>query len=251
MRGSLDGRIAVVTGASGAIGAAAALALARRGAAVALVYHSGRERALQVLEALAGEGVRADVFQADLVRAEEAERLRDQVVSALGEPQILVNAAGVALYRLALETGPGEWRRVIDLNLGAAFWCARAFLPAMLRRGWGRIVNIGSIWGEVGAAGEVAYSASKAGLTGLTKALAKEVARSGVTVNGVAPGVIDTAMNSSFDEEERRALLERIPAGRLGTPEDVAAAVAFLASDESAYVTGHILWVTGGFDPIP
>lgn len=251
MNGGLEGRIAVVTGASGAIGSAVARALARRGAAVALVCHARAGRAEAVAAELAAIGARAAVIRADLTRPEEAERLRADIETRLGEAQVLVNAAGVALYRLALETDPAEWRRVVDLNLGAAFWCARAFLPAMLRKGWGRIVNVGSIWGEVGAAGEVAYSASKAGLSGLTKALAKEVARGGVTVNAVAPGVIDTPMNGAFDEEERRELLERIPAGRFGTPDDVASAVAFLASEEAGYITGHVLWVTGGFDPLP
>lgn len=251
MNGSLEGRIAVVTGASGAIGAAVARALARRGAAVALACNRRYDQARALSERLAGEGARSAVIRADLTRVDEVERLADQVREALGEPDILVNAAGISLYRLALETGPDEWREVVDLNLGAAFWCARACLPPMIRKGWGRIVNVGSIWGEVGAAGEAAYAASKAGLSGLTKSLAKEVARAGVTVNSVAPGVIDTAMNEAFDPDERRALLERIPVGRLGAPGDVAAAVAFLTSDEAAYVTGHTLWVTGGFDPIP
>ena len=247
----LKGRGALVTGGSGAIGRAIAERLARHGARVVLAYHAHVDRARAVAEAIRVRGGAAWIEGADLACDDGCRDLVSRARSRLGRIDILVNAAGVSLLKGATETEASEWRRLFDINTTGAFLCAREAVSDMLAGGWGRIVNVGSIWGEVGAAWEVAYSASKAALSGMTKALAKELARSGITVNLVAPGVIDTPMNEGFDAGERAALLRRIPAGRLGRPEDVASAVAFLCSEDARYVTGHILWVTGGFDPIP
>lgn len=247
----LVGKTAVVTGGSGGIGGAIARRLAALGADVAVGYCTSRERAEAVAADVRACGVMGVAIKADLSALEGPEVLIRQARERLGPIDILVHAAGVDFYRLVLETQGTELRRILDVHVTAAFLTAQQALPDMISRRWGRIVMVGSIWGEVGAAGEVAYSAAKAGLTGLTKALAKETARAGVTVNAVAPGVIDTAMNGSFDPDEREALLARIPMGRFGSGDDVAKAVAFLASDEASYVTGHVLWVTGGFDPLP
>lgn len=250
-RRALEGRTALVVGGSGGIGSAVAKALCSRGAAVAISYATGRDRAEQTVAAARAAGGWAVALHGDVRTAEGCEELVAGAGAALGQIDILVYAAGAELYRLALETDASDWRTNLAVNLDGAFFTAKAALPGMIQRGWGRIVHIGSIWGEAGAACEVAYSAAKAGLSGLTKALAKEVARTGVTVNAVAPGVIETAMNARYDEEERQALLARIPVGRIGRGEDVAAAVCFLAGEGASYITGHVLWVTGGFDPLP
>ena len=247
----LKGRAALVTGGSGAIGKAIAERLADLGAQVVLGYNMGEERAASAVEAIRARGGTAWAVRSDLSSDSGCLSLVEHARAHLGRINILVNAAGVSFLEGAFRTGIDDWRRVLDVNATAAFLCTREVLSDMIEASWGRIVNVGSIWGEVGAAWEVAYSASKAALTGMTKALAKEVARSHVTVNVVAPGVIDTPMNDGFDPEERKALQRRIPVGRFGRPEDVAAAVAFLCSEDARYVTGHTLWVTGGFDPIP
>ena len=250
-KAGLGGKAALVTGGSGAIGRAVAGRLARLGARVVLAYCTGEDRARAAVEAIRAQGGLAWTEYGDLSVEAGCLSLVSRARERLGRVDILVNAAGVSLLEGATRTSLDDWRKVMDVNVTAAFLCAREVVDDMARAGWGRIVNIGSIWGETGAAWEVAYSASKAALTGLTKALAKEYARSGVTVNAVAPGVIDTPMNGAFDPEEREALQRRVPVGRLGRPEDVAAAVAFLCSEDARYVTGHTLWVTGGFDPIP
>src|SRR5690606_2480350 len=164
---------------------------------------------------------------------------------------LMVHAAGVEFFHLVPGTGDEELRPLLGLHLASAFFDAPQGRPPMSRPGWGSLVMVVSVGGEMGAAGGVADSAAIAGLTGLTKALGKETARAGITVNAVAPGVIDTGMNGGFSPEEREALLARIPLGRFGSGDDVAKAVAFLGSDEASYVTGHVLWVTGGFDPLP
>ncbi|MGH6954109.1 MAG: 3-oxoacyl-[acyl-carrier-protein] reductase [Alphaproteobacteria bacterium] len=238
----LKDKRALVTGASGGIGGAIARALHRQGAAVAL---SGTR--LPALEELAAElGERARAMPANLADPSAADALVRGAESALGGLDILVNNAGITRDGLALRLRDDDWQAVLDVNLTAAFRLARAALRGMVRRRWGRIVSIGSVVGVTGNPGQANYAASKAGLIGMTKALAAEVATRGVTVNCVSPGFIETAMTGSLDEEQRRRLLGRIPSGRFGTTADVAASVVFLASEEAAYVTGQTLHVNGG-----
>ncbi len=239
----LSGRTALVTGASGGIGGAIARVLHGQGAAVAL---SGTR--LEALEALAGElGGRSAVVPCNLADAEESAGLLGKAETALGAGiDILVNNAGLTRDTLALRMKDEDWARVLEVNLSAAFRLMRASLRGMMKRRWGRIVSITSIVGATGNPGQANYAASKAGLTGLSKALAQEVANRGITVNCVAPGFIETAMTDALDEAQRERLLGRIPARRLGTVDDVAGCVAFLASEEAAYVTGQTLHVNGG-----
>jgi 3-oxoacyl-[acyl-carrier protein] reductase len=239
----LTGRKALVTGASGAIGAAIARALYAAGAAVAL---SGTKRpALDTLSAeLAG---RSKVVPADLAVATEVDGLVPAAEEALGgEVAILVNNAGVNRDMLFARMSDDDWQRVIDVNLTAAFRLSRAVLRGMIRSRQGRIISISSVVAAIGNPGQANYTASKAGLIGMTKSLAAEVASRNITVNCVAPGFIGSAMTDALGEKQRAAILERVPARRLGTPAEVAAAVLFLASDEGAYVTGQTIHVNGG-----
>lgn len=238
----LSGRGALVTGASGGIGGAVARALHGAGAAVAV---SGTRRAR--LDALAAElGARAVALPCDLADPDEASRLIGDAESTLGTLDILVNNAGLTRDGLALRMKDEDWQRVIDVNLTAAFRLSRAALRGMMRRRWGRIVNMASVVGVAGNPGQANYAASKAGLIGMSKALAGEAAVRGVTVNCVAPGLVDTAMTEGLDGARRDRMLAGIPAGRAGTVEEVAAGVLFLASAEAAYVTGQTLHVNGG-----
>lgn len=242
-----SGRVALVTGASGGIGAAVALALHRAGACVALSYHSRRDSAAQVQERIRSEGGEALLFQADLTKADAARTLVRVVEAECGRLDILVNNAGARFEGLLIDTPVAEWDRLVALHMRAPFVCSQTALPGMMQRMFGRIINIVSMWGQVGAANEVAYSAVKAGLIGFTKALAKEVGSAGVTVNAVSPGVIVTDMLSGFDEEEIEALRSETPVMRLGRPEDVARAVTFLADDAADFITGQVVAVNGGF----
>ncbi|MBI4183254.1 MAG: 3-oxoacyl-[acyl-carrier-protein] reductase [Proteobacteria bacterium] len=239
---SLAGRTALVTGASGGIGGAIARALYRQGARVAL---SGTRR--EALEALArdlGEG--AFVAPADLREPAAAAALVKEAEAGLGPLDIVVNNAGLTRDSLALRMKDEDWQAVIEVNLTASFRLAREALKGMIRRRFGRVIGISSIVGLTGNPGQANYAASKAGMIGMSKALAAEVAGRGVTVNCVAPGFIETAMTAALGEAQRERLKGQIPAGRLGTPDDVAAGVAFLASDEAAYITGQTLHVNGG-----
>jgi 3-oxoacyl-[acyl-carrier protein] reductase len=239
---SLDGKTALVTGASGGIGAGIARTLHAQGASVVL---SGTRR--EALDALAAElGERAFVCPADLSAAAAAESLIESAESAVGPLTILVNNAGLTRDRLALRISDEDWATVLNVDLAAPFRLARATLRGMLRRRAGRIVNIGSIVGATGNPGQANYAAAKAGLIGMTKALAQEVASRGITVNAVAPGFIVTPMTDALGEAHRTKLMGAIPLGRLGQPADVAAAVAFLASDEAGWITGATLHVNGG-----
>ncbi len=238
----LSGLRAVVTGASGGIGGGIARALHAAGCTVIL---SGRRA--EALEALARElGERVAVSVGDLTDPAYAGRLVAVAEEEAGGLDILVNNAGVTRDQLTLRMKDEDWQLVLETDLTAAFRLARAALRGMMRRRFGRIVNIGSVVGSTGNPGQVNYCAAKAGLVGLTKALAQEVAGRGITVNCVAPGFIATAMTDALDERQRARIVERIPTGRLGTPEDVAAAVVYLASREAGYVTGHVLHVNGG-----
>jgi 3-oxoacyl-[acyl-carrier protein] reductase len=239
---SLEGKRALVTGASGGIGGAIAEALHRQGATVTL---SGTRAA--ALEALAGRlGERTHIAAANLAEAEEVDALAPQAEKLMGGLDILVNNAGLTRDGLALRMKDDDWQLVIRVNLEAAFRLSRAALRGMMKQRHGRIVGITSVVGVTGNAGQANYAASKAGMIGLSKALAQEVATRGITVNCVAPGFIGSAMTEQLNEKQRDAILGSIPAGRLGTGEEIAAAVVYLASDEAAYVTGQTLHVNGG-----
>jgi len=238
----LDGKAALVTGASGGIGAAIARALHAQGANVAL---SGTRR--DALEALAIQlRERAHVCPADLRDASEPDGLIETAENAIGPLHILVNNAGMTRDMLALRMSDQDWQAVLDVDLSAPFRLTRAALRGMLRRRAGRIINISSIVGATGNAGQANYAAAKAGLVGMSKALAQEVASRGITINVVAPGFIVTAMTDVLGEAQRTRLAEAIPLRRLGQPEDIAAAVVYLASDEAGWVTGATLHVNGG-----
>jgi 3-oxoacyl-[acyl-carrier protein] reductase len=238
----LSGKSALVTGASGGIGGAIARALHACGASVAL---SGTRQ--DALEALAGElGSRTAVLPCDLADPEAVAALPGQVEAALGQLDILINNAGLTRDNLAMRMKDEEWDQVIAVNLTSAFRLARASLRGMMKRRWGRIIGITSIVGTTGNPGQANYAASKAGMVGMSKALAQEVASRGITVNCIAPGFIETAMTAALDESQRAKLLAAVPARRLGSPQDVAVCAVFLASDEAGYITGQTLHVNGG-----
>ena len=237
----LDGKVALVTGATGGIGGAIARALHGRGAHVVL---AGRRT--ELLDSLAGElGERATVVTGDVTDPAFVKEAID-AAEAAGGLSILVNNAGITRDQLAMRMKDGDWQIVLDTNLLSAFRLSRAALRGMMRRKHGRIINVTSIVGVTGNPGQTNYAAAKAGLIGMSKSLAREVASRGITVNCIAPGFIETAMTDALDDSQREALSGQIPAGRLGTAEDIATAAVYLASDEAAYVTGQTLHVNGG-----
>ncbi len=238
----LTGKTALVTGASGGIGGSIARALHAQGATVGL---SGTRR--EALEALAGElGSRAHVLPCNLADAAEVEALVGNAEKAMGQLDILVNNAGLTRDGLAMRMKDEDWQTVIDVNLGAAFKLARAAMRGMMKRRWGRIISITSIVGVTGNPGQANYAASKAGLIGMSKSLAAELASRSITVNCVAPGFIATAMTDALDDKQKEGINARIPMGRMGAPDEIAAAVVYLASPEAGYVTGHTVHVNGG-----
>ena len=237
-----SGKRALITGASGGIGSEIAESLHLKGATVTL---SGtREQALDALASKLGE--RVHVVVGDLSSVKGAQYLLDATTNSMGEINILVNNAGITKDKLAMRMTDEDWQLVLEVNLGAVFRLSRGCLRSMIKRRWGRIVNITSVVGASGNSGQANYAAAKAGTTGMTKAIAAEVASRGITVNCVAPGYIVTPMTDSLDNSQKESLLTMIPIGRLGKPKDVAACVSFLASDEAAYVTGQTLHVNGG-----
>ena len=238
----LTGKTALVTGATGGIGAAIAKALHKAGATVAV---SGTRAA--VLEQLKAElGGRVHVLACNLTDAADVEKLVPAAEAAMGSLDILVNNAGITKDGLAMRMKDEDWQQVIDVNLTASFRLTRAAMRGMMKKRWGRIVNITSVVGVTGNPGQANYVASKAGIIGLTKSLAQELASRNVTVNAVAPGFIATPMTEVLNDKQKEGILARVPAGRLGSPEDIAAAVLYLASEEAAYVTGQTLHVNGG-----
>jgi 3-oxoacyl-[acyl-carrier protein] reductase len=238
---SLAERVAVVTGASGALGSAAARQLAECGARVVLNYNRHPEPAEKLALEIGGKALAADVST-----GEGAQALIEFAIKEFGQLDVLVNNAGITRDGLAMRMSEQDWDAVLDTNLKGAFLCAKAALRPMLRQRSGRIINVSSVAGIVGNPGQANYSAAKAGLIGLTKSLAREVASRNVTVNAVAPGYIPSAIWDDVSDEAKDAILQQVPMGRVGTAREVAAAIAFLASAEAAYITGQVLAIDGG-----
>ena len=242
---SLDGRVAMVTGASQGIGRACAVALAKAGAQVALAARNAAKLA-EVAAEIEAAGGKAMPFEMDLASEDSIKAVTKAVVAQYGKLEILVNNGGITRDNLMLRMKLADWNAVLQTNLTGAFLLTQAASSSMLKARWGRIINISSVVGETGQAGQANYAASKAGLIGLTMSLARELASRNITVNAVAPGYISTPMTDVLNDQQRSAMLTQIPLDRAGTPEDVAAAVVFLASDQAGYITGHVLDVNGG-----
>jgi len=242
---SLQGRTALVTGASQGIGRACARALAVAGAKVALAARN-EAKLNEVAAEIAAAGGAAGVFTLDIASEESIKSCAKAAIAHFGSVEILVNNAGITRDTLVLRMKRADWDDVLQTNLTGTFLMTQAVLSPMLKARWGRILNISSVVGETGQAGQANYAASKAGLIGLTKSLARELASRNITANAIAPGYIETAMTAVLDEKQREAMLAHIPLGRAGTDADIANAVRFLASDDAAYITGHVLDVNGG-----
>ncbi len=241
----LEGRVALVTGASQGIGHACALALAREGATVAVAARN-QPKLDELVARITSEGGQAAALAMDVSDEEQIKSAIKQALAQLGKIDILVNNAGVTRDQLVLRMKRSDWDAVLNTNLTSAYLCIQQVMPSMLKQRWGRIINITSVFGQMGQAGQANYAASKAGLIGLTMAIAREVASRTITCNAVAPGFIETGMTAALSEEFRQNALKAIPLGRVGSPEDVANAVRFLASDEASYITGQVLGVNGG-----
>ena len=236
-------RTVLITGGSRGIGAASVRAFAGAGYRVAFSYHSHEAAARALEEELGG---RARAFRADVADPAQVRRLFEECRSAFSPAEILICSAGIAQQKLFTDLTDQDWQRMLDVDLSGAFYCCRQALPDMIRARWGRILLVSSMWGQTGGSCEVHYSAAKAGLIGLGKALAKEEGPSGVTVNILAPGVVDTDMMAGFSPEDKQALAEETPVGRLGSPEEMARTLLFLAGEKSGYITGQVLGQNGG-----
>ncbi len=242
---ALAGRVALVTGASQGIGRACAMVLAADGAAVALAARN-EEKLRQVAGEIAAKGGKAEVFPMDVASDGEIKSGIKGAIEVFGKIDILVNNAGIARDQLVMRMKRTDWDAVLETNLTGPYLCIQQVISSMLKQRWGRIINITSIFGQMGQAGQANYAASKAGLIGLTMAIAREVASRNITVNAVAPGWIETAMTEVLSPELREQMSKAIPMGRAGTDKEVAHAVRFLASEEAGYITGHVLKVNGG-----
>ncbi len=240
-------RTVLITGAAGGIGAAAAEAFAAQEDRVLLNYRRSEQAARSLEERLLQKGQEAYCLQADVSDPQQVRRMFDIIEANWGGVDVLVNNAGIAQIKLFTDLTDEDWNRMIGVHLNGTFYCCRAALPYMIRQHEGRIINISSMWGQIGGSCEVHYSAAKAGVIGLTKALAKEEGLSGITVNCVAPGVIRTNMTAELTEEDIAVLRAETPTGSIGTPEDVARAILFLAGQDASFITGQILAVNGGF----
>ena len=241
----LEGRVALVTGASQGIGHACALALAREGASIAVAARN-QQKLEELVEQITAAGGKAAAFVMDVADEEQVKAGIKSALGQFGKIDILVNNAGIARDQLVMRMKRADWDAVLNTNLTSAYLCMQQVIGSMLKQRWGRIINITSVFGQIGQAGQANYAASKAGLIGLTMAMAREVASRNITCNAVAPGFINTNMTAALSDEFKENAVKTIPLGRAGSPEDIAGAVRFLASDEAAYITGHVLNVNGG-----
>jgi 3-oxoacyl-[acyl-carrier protein] reductase len=242
---NLAGRVALVTGASQGIGHACAKALARAGATVAVAARN-QSKLDELVAEITAAGGRAAAFAMDVSDEDRVKSAIKQAIAQLGKVDILVNNAGITRDQLVMRMKRADWDAVLNTNLTSAYLCAQQVIPSMLKQRWGRIISISSVFGQMGQAGQANYAASKAGLIGLTMAMARELASRNITCNAVAPGFIETEMTAALSEEFKQTAVKQIPLGRVGKPEDVASAVCFLAAEEASYITGHVLNVNGG-----
>jgi 3-oxoacyl-[acyl-carrier protein] reductase len=238
-------RVALVTGASQGIGRTCALRLAKEGAVVAVAARN-QEKLNELVQEITGAGGKAAAFALDVADEEQVKSGIKAAIAQFGKIDILVNNAGITRDQLVMRMKRADWDAVLQTNLTSAYLCIQNVVPSMLKQRWGRIVNISSVFGQMGQAGQANYAASKAGLIGLTMAIAREVGSRNITCNAVAPGFIETAMTAVLSDEFKQTAIKQIPLGRVGTPDDVASAAVFLASEEASYITGHVLNVNGG-----
>ncbi|SFG39574.1 3-oxoacyl-[acyl-carrier-protein] reductase [Desulfotomaculum arcticum] len=242
----LEGRVAMVTGSSRGIGRAIAIELARRGAAIAVNYAGNAAAAQETVAAITDAGGRAMAIQADVADQEQVDAMMKQILNEYGRLDILVNNAGITRDNLLPRLRESDWDAVLNVNLKGAYNCAKAVMRPMLKARWGRVINISSVVGLTGNAGQANYAAAKAGLIGLTKSLARELGSRSITVNAVAPGYIMTDMTDGLTEENKNKMLAGVPLNRFGYPEEIASAVAFLAGEGAGYITGQVIVVDGG-----
>jgi len=242
---SLSGHVALVTGASQGIGRTCALRLAKDGASVVVAARS-QDKLNNLVGEITAAGGQAAAFALDVAEEEQIKSTVKAAIAQFGKIDILVNNAGITRDQLVMRMKRADWDAVLQTNLTSAYLCIQQVIGSMLKQRWGRIINVTSVFGQMGQAGQANYAASKAGLIGLTMAIAREVGSRNITCNAVAPGFIETAMTAVLSDEFKQTAVKQIPLARVGTPEDVASAVAFLASDEASYITGHVLNVNGG-----